>query len=75
MALGLWPGGGGPLSYQWVTPQQGSLTQKQFCVQYVQLLGEFNTVHPPPLPESPGPASSAAGAEWGKGALPDRAQT
>lgn len=69
-ALGLRPGGGGPLSFQWVALQQGSLTQKQFCVQYVQLLGEFNTVHPPPPPESPGPVSSAAGAGWGQGALP-----
>lgn len=67
--------GGGPPSFQWAALQQGSLTRKRFCVQYVQLLGEFDTVHPPALPESAGPVSSAAGAGWGKGALPDHAQT
>ena len=67
--------GGGPPSFQWAALQQGSLTWKRFCIQCVQLLGEFNTVHPPPFPESPGPVSSTAGAGWGKGALPDHAQT
>lgn len=56
--------------FQWAALQQGSLTRKRFCVQYVQLPGEFDTVHPPALPESAGPVSSAAGAGWGKGPSP-----
>ena len=72
---GLGQAGGGSPSFQWAALPQESLTWKRFCIQYVRLLGEFNTVHPPPLPESPGPVSSTAGAGWGKGALPDHAQT